>query len=94
MSEGAIRLSFLYDRFKSVNGVFLKFWIDNPEFQSAVLSAMNQRKVIDERFLLDTMKSIYDEKMWLIQKGEGIDFNYKLANRAIKKLGKMVEPST
>lgn len=86
MKEKAVRLSFMYDRFKSVGGYFLKFWIENEEFQDAILTAMEHKTVIDEGFVLGVMRSIYESKMLSIQNGEQVSFNYKWAKRAIKKL--------
>lgn len=86
MNEKATKLSFMYDRFSFVNGYFLKFWIENEEFQDAILSAMERRVFIDEGYVLEIMRSIYDSKMLAKQNGEKIDFNYKWAKRAIKKL--------
>ncbi len=84
--EKTNKLSFMYDRFCSINGHFLKFWIENSEFQEEILSAMSKRVAVDERFVLNVMISIYNKQMLAIQNGEAVDFNYKLAKRAIKKL--------
>lgn len=86
MNEKAIKLSFMYDRFYSVGKYFLKFWVDDAEFQDEILSAMSQSIIVDERFVLKVMRTLYNKRMLAIQNGEKIVFNHKLAIRAIKKL--------
>ncbi len=80
------RLSFLYDAFPEIGGRFLDFWINDEEFQSEVISLMENHIPITEKTLLDVMTTIYQSRMEVLQAGGKIDFNYNWAKRAIKRL--------
>ena len=79
-------LRFMISKISAPNQPLI-YWLNVPEFADEMLTMVGRRETIDDLVVYEVMSRIYAEKKMERQtSGRRIDFNFRFANNAIKKL--------
>lgn len=83
------KLNFLYNKI-SIPKMAMVYWLQVPEFVSAITAKVSNGETIDDRVVYDIMIPIYESAL----KAKGTEaergYNYAKLRQGIKRLGEVV----